>query len=307
MNQANPRNYIYVSILAALATMALKGYAWFVSNSVAVLTDAGEASINLLAAIFALTMLRLASRPPDETHDFGHAKAEYFSTGVEGFLIVVAGLGIGYASIHRVFNPEPFAELSLGLWFVFASGLVNLLTVLWLRSGFQKTGSVVLKADADHLMVDVWTTVLLIIGLTIAQFGNMLWIDATLGVLFSTYIFYNGFVLIKSSATSLMDSALSKEELEKINSILEKYAKTYSIQFHALRTRCSADRNYVSMHVLVPGKWTVDKGHDILESIEEEIVQIIPNTSVFTHLEPINDPSSFYDIELDRTEFKRIE
>ena len=287
--------------------MGLKGYAWIVSNSVAVLTDAAEASINLLAAVFALSMLRLASRPPDETHDFGHAKAEYFSTGVEGLLIVFAGLGIGFASMNRVMHPEPFAELSIGMLLVVASGVVNFLTVLWLRSGFQKTGSVVLKADAEHLMVDVWTTVLLIIGLFVAYFGNLLWLDAGMGVLFSTYIFYNGFVLIKSSAISLLDSALDKDELDKITSVLDKYAATYSIEFHALRSRRSADRNYVSMHVLVPGKWTVDKGHDILESIEEEIIQLIPNTSVFTHLEPLNDPSSFFDINLDRTEFKRTD
>lgn len=298
-DRAQLPRYAWLSIGAALATMALKLTAYWITNSVGLLSDAAESSINLIGALLALAVLIIAARPPDEEHAYGHGKAEYFSSGVEGTLIFLAALLIGYEAIARLLNPQPIETPIIGLIVAALASLINLgVSLVLIRKG-KENNSITLEADGRHLMTDVWTSGGVILGVAAVALTGWYWLDPLIALAVAINIVWTGFKLVRRSVLGLMDTALPEEDLQKINGIQDIYKK-YGVQFHALRSRQAASRRFVSMHVLVPGDWTVQHGHQLLEKIEADIRRALPNITVFTHLESLNDPASWDDTTLDR-------
>lgn len=291
--------FAWLSIAAALLTIALKTFAYFLTDSVGLLSDAMESLINLASAVMALSMLMIASRPADDDHAFGHSKAEYFSSGVEGILIFVAAVFIGIASLERFFNPRPIDQISLGLVISGIASMVNLATAIVLSRAGKRYHSITLQADSKHLMTDVWTSAGVIVGIGLVSMTGWLWLDPLVAMLVALNILFAGFSIIRQSIAGLMDKALPIEDIRTIQKAFVPY-ELNGIQFHALQTRRAASRNFVSFHVLVPGQWSVQQGHELLEEIEAELRNVLPNVYVSTHLEPLEDPLSYKDITLDR-------
>lgn len=300
---STPTRYAWLSIAAALATIALKSGAYLLSGSVGLLSDAMESIVNLVAAVMALLMLRLAAQPPDEEHAYGHSKAEYFASGIEGTLILIAALASAYAAIDRLLHPQELKQLDLGLAVSLAAALINLVVAQVLRRAGQRYRSVTLEADASHLMTDVWTSGGVLLGVGAVWLSGWASLDSIVALLVSVNIVWMGVRLMRSSALGLMDTSITNEELALIESKLETFRRQ-GIQFHALRTRQAGARRFIAVHVLVPGRWTVQYGHDRLEEIEEAIRVALPGTTILTHLEPLEDPISMDDIEIDRRDEK---
>lgn len=291
--------YAWLSMAAALGTMALKSAAYYFTGSVGLLSDAIESLVNLAGAIMALSMLRIAEQPPDEDHSYGHSKAEYFSSGVEGSLIFIAALSIGYTSVERLFNPKPLEQLGLGLGISVIASIVNLVVSIILLKAAKKNSSITLEANAHHLLTDVWTSVGVLVGVGMVGLTGWLWLDPAVAILVACNIAWVGGRIVIESIHGLMDRALPVGEMETIKKILSSHMKD-GIEHHALRTRRSGGRRFVSLHILVPGQWTVKQAHDMVEAIEEEICAELPNMNVTIHFEPIEDPSSWNDVGLDR-------
>lgn len=291
--------YAWLSIVVALATMALKGIAWWLTGSVGLLSDALESLVNLAGAVMALAMLTVAERPPDESHAYGHGKAEFFSSAFEGTLILIAAAGIAYAAIGRLLAPQPIEQIGVGILVNALAMLLNLGTGLLLLRVGREHGSIALEADGQHLMSDVWTSVGVILGVGAAVLTGWQWLDSAVALLVGAHIVWIGWRLAKRSAEGLMDAALPITQRETLEATLDRY-RSKGFRFHAVRTRQAGMRSFVSMHVLVPGDWTVQRGHDLLERIEADVRAALPRCSVFTHLEPIEDPSSLKDEALDR-------
>jgi cation diffusion facilitator family transporter len=292
--------FAWLSIAAAIATIVLKTIAYFLTGSVGLLSDALESLVNLAGALMALAMLTVASRPADDEHAYGHSKAEYFSSGVEGTLILIAALCIGVVSVERLIEPRELEQVGLGLGVSVLASLVNLVVAVVLRQAAKKHGSITLEANARHLMTDVWTTAGVLVGVGAVGLTGWTRLDPLIAIVVAANIVWTGVKIIRSSALGLMDTALPKDEVEKVGAVLDKFS-SLGIQYHALRTRQAGVRRFVSLHVLVPGGWTVHQGHHLLERIEEEIRGAIPNSTVFTHLESLEDPSSWDDMTLDRS------
>ena len=291
--------YAWLSIAAALVTIGLKAGAYWLTNSVGLLSDALESVVNLVAAGVALVMLSIAARPPDDDHAFGHDKAEYFSSGVEGALIVVAAVGIALAAVQRWLNPQPIEQPGIGLAIVGVSTLINFgVARVLLRVGTQQH-SITLQADAQHLITDVWTSTGVIIGVLAVTLTGWGWLDSVIALAIAANIVWQGIKLVQRSAMGLLDTVLPNDERAVILKVLEKYCQK-SVTYHALRTRQSGARRFVSVHILVPGEWTVQQGHSLLEKIERDMRTALPNTIIATHLEPLEAPESFDDVELDR-------
>jgi len=291
--------YAWLSIAAALATIVLKGAAYLLTGSVGLLSDALESLVNLAGATLALTMLNLAAAPPDEEHAYGHSKAEYFSSGVEGALILLAAVSIAAFAIERLLNPQPLELIGLGLAVSVIATLINLFVARALLRVAAHHNSITLEADAQHLMTDVWTSVGVLAAVGLVALTSWQILDPIIALLVAANITWAGFRITRKSALGLLDTALPPEELARLKEKLARY-ETQGIQFHALRTRQSGARRFVSMHVLVPGEWTVQKGHRLLEKIEAEIRAALENVTVFTHLESLQDKASFEDQSLDR-------
>jgi cation diffusion facilitator family transporter len=285
--------------VAAILTIALKSAAYVITGSVGLLSDALESIVNLVAAIMALAMLTIAARPPDTDHAYGHEKAEYFSSGVEGALILVAALSIIVAAVPRLFAPQPIEQADIGLAISVVASLLNLGVALVLRRAGRSHRSITLEADAAHLMTDVWTSVGVLVAIGLMALTDWQLLDPIIALVVAANIIWAGFGLIRRSVLGLMDTALPREQQAAVQAIQQRYTQE-GLTFHALRSRQSGSRNFVSMHVLVPGIWTVQHGHEILERIEADIRQTIPNVTVFTHLEPLDDPVSWQDAQLDR-------
>ncbi len=299
MNRGFLTRYIWLSIAAALATMALKAGAWYLTGSVGLLSDAMESIINLLAAIMAMGMLRIAMLPPDGNHKFGHGKAEYFSSFVEGLLIMVAAAGIAYAAVNRFFNPQPLDKLGIGLIVSVIATLINFVVARILLKAGLKYRSITLEADSHHLMTDVWTSVAVIGGVGAVGLTGWLKLDSIVAFAVAMNILWTAYTIIRRSVEGLMDSSLSPQEQDIIESVLSRYREK-GIQFHALLTRQGASRRFVSVHVLVQGNMSVHDAHHIAENIESDIRNALCDTVVFTHIEPVEDEISFSDIPLDR-------
>ena len=300
MQRDSLSRFAWLSILAAVLTISLKTTAYFYTGSIGLLSDALESVINLVAAVFALLMIKIAAQPPDADHTFGHDKAEYFSSGIEGVLIFFAAFGIFYTAVPRLSSPQPLEHIGIGLFISLVATLINLIVGLVLMRAGKQNHSIVLEADGRHLLTDVWTSIGVVLGILLVGLTGWFVLDPIIAMLVALNIIWTGFQLIRRSALGLMDTAVSSETQEKIVQILDGYVAEKKIDYHALRTRQSGARKFVSVHILVPDDWTVQKGHDLTEEIEDEIRQAVPESTVFTHLEPLEDPSSFYDLDLFR-------
>jgi cation diffusion facilitator family transporter len=291
--------YAWLSVAAALVTITLKTWAWQATGSVGLLSDALESLINLAAALLALSMLRLAAAPPDAAHPFGRFKAEYFSSGIEGALIVFAAVSIAYAALPRLLDPRPIAAPLFGIALSALASAVNLGCGWLLIAAGRRLHSIALEADGHHLMTDVWTSAGVIIALVAVLFTGWQWLDPVIAIGVAINILWTGYRLLRRSALGLLDRAVPASQRAAIGEVLSRY-EAQGAKFHALRTRQAAGRSFVSVHVLVPGAWTVQRGHELLEEIERDIRVAVPNAAVLTHLEPVEDPTSFLDGELDR-------
>jgi cation diffusion facilitator family transporter len=291
--------FAWLSIAAAIATILLKGTAWWLTGSVGLLSDAIESFVNLAGALMALAMLTVAAMPADGQHAHGHSKAEYFSSAFEGFLILLAALSIGYTAVERLLSPQPLEAIGIGLAVSVVASIINLLTARTLMEVGRKHHSITLEADAHHLMTDVWTSVGVIAGVGLVWVTGWLWLDPVIAILVALNIVWTGWQLMQRSASGLMDVSVPDEKLAEIEALLAQY-RTQGLDFHALRTRQSGSRTFVTLHVLVPGDWTVKQGHDWAERIELDIGNLLFHSHVTTHLEPLEDPLSMADQALDR-------
>lgn len=293
--------YAWLSIGAAIATMALKGVAYQITGSVGLLSDALESLVNLAGALMALAMLTVAARPPDDDHAHGHGKAEYFSAGVEGALIVIAALSIAYAAVDRLLHPRPIERLGLGLAVSVVAALLNLAVALVLLRAAKAHRSATLQANSHHLLTDVWTTAGVLVGVGAVAVTGWLMLDPLVALAVAANIVWAGTRILRDSVSGLMDVALPANEQAILRRLLDGYA-AQGVEYHALLTRRAGAHRFVSVHVLVPPEWSVQQGHDLLERIEGEMRRALPPISVLTHLEPLGDPAAMADQDLHRSE-----
>ena len=284
--------YAWWSIAAAVTTMALKVVAYLLTDSVALLSDAAESLVNLTGAVFALFILKVADQPADEKHPFGHGRAEYFSSGFEGALILVAAGGIVWAASDRLLHPAPLAALDIGLWVSAGATAINGWVARSLLRAGKRFGSITLEADGQHLMTDVWTTVAVLGGLGGVMLTGWTWLDSAIALLAAVNILGTGTQLILRSLAGLLGHPLPAGERAAINTVLDRYRRD-GIQFHDLRAQIAGAQRLITLHVLVPGATSVQQGHDLLERLESDIHAVIPNLLIVTHLEPVEDPLSF--------------
>jgi cation diffusion facilitator family transporter len=299
MQPTSLKRYAWLSIAAALSTILLKGIAWWLTGSVGLLSDAIESFVNLAGALMALWMLTLAALPADDDHAHGHGKAEYFSSAFEGFLILLAALSIGYAAVDRLLHPQAIEAIGIGLAVSVVASIINLATARILLGVGRKHRSITLEADAHHLLTDVWTSAGVIVGVGLVWATGWLWLDPVIAMLVAANIVWTGWQLMHRSAAGLMDVSLAAPELGQVEAVLDSYRRQ-GLDFHALRTRQAGSRAFVTLHVLVPGQWSVQQGHDWSERIEADIRRAVPYAHVTTHLEPQEDPLSHLDQDLDR-------
>lgn len=292
-------HYAWLSIAVALITIALKSLAYAYTGSVGLFSDAVESLVNLIGGIMALWMLKIAARPADDNHAYGHTKAEYFSSGLEGMLILLAAFSIAWAALLRLWSPMPIGQIGIGFTLSVAASAVNLGAALLLLRAGKRYHSVTLEANAHHLLTDVWTSAGVVLGILAVAGTGWQRIDPIIALLVAGNIAWAAWRVLRKSIGGLMDVALPRHEQHAVRAAIEPHLHD-EVQYHALRTRRSGARRFVSLHVLVPGDWTVHRGHALCETIEEDIRASIPNASVFTHLESLNDPASYDDMVLDR-------
>lgn len=290
---------LWLSLAAAISTIALKTSAWRLTGSVGLLSDAAESLVNLVAAIVAIGALRWAAKPADEEHAYGHSKAEYFSAGVEGALIFVAAVAIAVGAVDRLLDPRALDDVGVGLMVSAAATAINGgVGWLLLRVGRERR-SITVEANGRHLLTDVWTSIGVIAGVAAVAITGWERLDPIIALLVAANIVVTGAALVRRSGGGLMDRALAPAEQEQIQSALEPFRHA-GAGFHALRTRQAGRQAFISVHVLVPGGWTVQRGHDLVEHVEDALRAAVPGAAVFTHLEPIEDPRSFEDERFDR-------
>jgi len=299
MNRQGLVRFAWLAIAAALITIALKATAYLLSSSVGLLSDALESLVNLVAAMIALITLTVAARPPDAEHAYGHEKAEYFSSQVEGTLILLAAISIGAVAIQRLFNPRPLEQVGLGLIASGLASLVNLGVALILRRVGGEHESITLEAHAQHLFADVWTSAGVIAGVAAASATGLPLLDELIALVVAANVLWSGLRIVRRAVRGLMDTSLAPAEQALVQAALDRYRQG-GVQFHALRTRQSGARRFVTLHVLVPGFWSVLRGHQLLERIEADIRAVLANVTVTTHLEPLDDPASWQDTSIDR-------
>lgn len=291
--------FAWLSIAAALATMALKGLAAWMTGSVGMLSDALESFVNLGAGLLALWMLRVAAVPPDEKHPFGYSKAEYFSAVVEGALILAAAAAIIGTAVPRLLAPRPIEQFGVGVVISLGATALNLGVALALLRAGRRHDSVALEADAQHLLTDVWTSLGIVAGVGAIAVTGWLILDPMIAIAVAVYIVWTGVGVVRRSLLGLMDRALPQAELDAIRAVLDPY-KARGLDYHALRTRRAGRRRLVELHLLVPGGMSVLDGHHLADEIEGRIRAALPGSAVLTHLEPIEDAASYKDQELFR-------
>ncbi|NBU63397.1 MAG: cation transporter [Chloroflexia bacterium] len=295
------RKYAWISLAVAFLMIVAKTTAYRLTGSVSLLSDAIESIVNALGASAAIWALSLAAQPPDDEHAYGHDKAEYFSSGFEGALIVMAAIGIIYSSVVRLIYPEPVTASYLGIGLALATSAVNYILALWLKKAAIANDSIALEADAQHLMSDVISSFVICIGVIIATSTPWWWIDPVMALLVGLNIIRMGGELVRRSINGLLDASFADAELKTLHNVLKQF-ESDEVMFHAIRTRISGARKFVSMHVLVPGNWSVAHGHELLEKIEIAVHLAFANANVITHIEPNDDPLSFADIHLHRNQ-----
>lgn len=304
MRTRSTRFYMMLSIIAALATMGAKFLGYALTGSVGLFSDAAESVVNLIAALVGLWALTLAARPADADHAYGHTKSEYFASGVEGALILVAALIIALEAIPRLSHPQPLEQVGVGLSFSVAGAVINGVLAWFMWRAGKRQRSITLQADAMHLLTDVFTTVGVLVGVVLVTFTGWIVLDPIIALLVAANIIWTGIRLLRETGLGLLDTALPRQDQEQIQCIFEQYREQH-IEFHALRTRQAGSRRFISFHVLVPGDWNVQQGHAICEEIELAMRQALPESTVFTHLEPREDPVSWQDLQLDREVVQR--
>ena len=299
VNRSSLTRFAWLSIAAAVITIGMKTAAYLITGSVGLLSDALESLVNLAGAVMAMAMLIIAARPPDEEHAYGHSKAEYFSSGVEGALITIAAVTIAITAFDRLLHPQPLEQPGLGLAVSLVASGVNLVVAQVLLRAGKRYNSITLEADGKHLMTDVLTSVAVIAGLILVVVTGLQWLDPVIALLVAANIVYTGVKLVKRSAYGLLDTALPDETMSKVRAVLDTFVAE-GVKYHALRSREAAARSFVSVHILVPGQWSVQRGHELLERIEAGIREAVPGVTVFTHLEPEGDQVSYEDQTLER-------
>ena len=304
VNRASLTRFAWLSIGAALLTIGLKTVAYLITGSVGLLSDAVESLVNLIGGIMALAMLTVAARPADEDHAYGHGKAEYFSSGLEGGLILVAAVSIAIAAGMRLITPKPLHEVGFGLAVSVAASVVNLVVALVIMRAGRKHNSITLEANARHLLTDVWTSVGVLAGVGLVVWTGWSWLDPVVALLVAANIIWTGVGIVRRSIGGLMDASISADDLASVRKVFESYESS-GVKFHALRTRQSGSKRFISVHVLVPGDWTVHRGHELLERIEADVRNTLSESVVFTHLESLDDPASWEDESLERGENSR--
>lgn len=285
--------FAWLSIAAAIATIGLKLVAYFLTGSVGLLSDAIESFVNLFGALMALWMLTLAARGADRKHPYGHSKAEYFSSGAEGGLIILAAASIAYTAVERLLHPQPLEQVGIGLGVSVLASAINFLVAMILLNAGKRHNSITLEADAHHLMTDVWTSVGVLGGVGAVALTGWTWLDPIVAIAVSANIVWTGVSLVRRSIDGLMDVVLPPVEQERVEKVMNKYREK-EIEFHALRTRQAAAHRFISVHMLVPGEMTVHDAHHLAEDFEQELRTALKNATVTTHIEPIEDENSFH-------------
>lgn len=289
----------WLSVGAAVVTIALKFWGYVLTGSVGLLSDATESIVNLVAALAAVIALKVIARPADRDHEFGHSKAEYFSAGLEGAMIFVAAAYIIYASIERLINPQPIDQIGLGLIVTVAASVVNGVVALILIKAGREHKSVALTADGKHLMTDVWTSVGVLAGVFLVWLTGQWWLDPVIALAVAVNILFTGRKLILDAGHGLMDKAMEGEDREAVDEILKSHRdRSRGIDVHEIRTRVSGRQQFIEFHVLVPGAWSVEHGHDVLSDMEDELRERFPGVHISSHLEPIEDERAYDDVHL---------
>ncbi|MFZ4510523.1 MAG: cation diffusion facilitator family transporter [Candidatus Nanopelagicales bacterium] len=290
--------WAWLSIAAAVVTIGMKTVAYLLTGSVGLLSDALESVVNLVAAVLALIAIAAAAKPADERHQFGHGKAEYLSAGAEGVMILVASGLIVYAAIDRLLDPQPLEDLGIGLAVTLGATVINgVVGLVILRQG-RRHRSMALVADGKHLITDVYTSIGVIVGIALVAVTGWLPLDSIVALAVGVNILWTGFILVRNAGRGLLDHALPQEETARVLEVLRDFVGRYpagELEFHGLQTRESGRDQFVSMHVLVPGSWTVTRAHDLVEDVEAAIKDVLPHAQVHTHLEPCEDPRSHED------------
>lgn len=289
--------YAWLSIAAALTTIILKGGAAALTGSVSLLSDALESFVNLVAAVMALVMLKISIRPPDENHRFGHSKAEYFSAGTEGIMVLVAAVLIAWEAVGRLIHPRMPERLGVGLAISVVAALINgAVGAILIRQG-SRMRSATLAADGRHLMTDVVTSVAVLVGVGLVAVTGEPRLDPVVAIIAAVNIVRIGIGLVRSSVNGLMDIALPDELEHRLAEVLESH-RSDTVDFHALRTRESGNRRFMEFHLLVPDEWSVKAGHDLAEDIVDELRAVEPDLRVTVHIEPLRDARSYEDVEI---------
>ena len=290
----NLAKFAWMSIIVSVVVFGMKMAAWWATGSVGLLSDALESTVNIVAAVVALFALRTAMKPADAMHHFGRGKAEYFSASIEGFMILLAALIIVVTAIERIISPRDLEQIGWGLTISTVAAVINGGAALILLRAGKLHRSPVLIADGKHLMTDVWTSVGVIVGVGLVVVTGWNRLDGIVALAVGLNIIVTGINLLRSSTAGLMDKALSDDDHLKIVNVLTKYERE-DVKFHALQTREAGRQRFISMHVLVPGAWTIQKGHDLSENLEADIIAELPDTIITTHVEPLEDERSWAD------------
>jgi cation diffusion facilitator family transporter len=296
MKMRGPTFYAWLSLATSIVTIILKFMAYYLTGSVGLLSDAVEAVVNIAAALVALAVLTYAQAAPDREHNFGHEKAQYFSSGIEGALIFVAAGGIVWSAIPRLMHPQPIEQVSLGLGLSVLAALANVWCAWVMLGAARAHRSITLEADARHLLTDVWTTAGVLIGVLLVQWSGWLRLDAIVALAVAIQILWTGWHLMARSFEGLMDRAVPEADRDAIVAVLEEL-RHQGGDYHALRTRMAGAKSFVDVHVLLPGGMTIQEGHDLVERLENDIRARLPHVEVLTHMEPLEDPKSWDDPE----------
>lgn len=301
-NPVNLTKYAWLSIGAALVTIGLKFGAFGLTGSVGLLSDAFESLVNLVAAVVALWALRVADKKPDRDHQFGHVKAEYFSSGFEAVMIMLAASLIVWSAVPRLFEPVAVEGLSVGLALSLLASAINGLVAWRLFRAGRQYNSITLTADGKHLLTDVWTSVGVILALVLVAVTGWYILDPIVALAVAANIAWMGWKVLRQSMLGLMDTVLPDDDMAQVGIIFDRYKQQQGITVHAVRSRVAGRRKFVYVHVLVPDDWTVKTGHALTEKLEQDIRSVVDNCTVFTHLEPLEDPLSWKDTELGKLE-----
>ena len=298
----SPRTLMWASVVVAIMTITLKTLAWWITDSVGLLSDAMESLVNLASAVFGLVMVTVAARPADAEHPYGHHKAEYFSSGFEGILIIVAAIGIIWTASHRIFDPQPIEQVGLGLALSIISSVLNGL-LAWVMFGAAKTHrSIALEADAKHLVTDVWTSVGVVMGIGLVSLTGWLWLDALVAIAVALNILKEGVHLIWRSSQGLMDEAVEPEVIAKIQETLAGFAhqrdEVSIIRFDHVTTRKAGQRTFVDLHMHMPASWTLGRAAALRTSVEQALMSAVPGLRASIQLLP-SDVEAHFDSERD--------